>query len=148
RGDEGQAVLVPDLAVDLGRPNEDFTEWRFTIRDDATWEDGKLITPEEVAFGITRSLDTKTFGNGPGTEYSSGYFAGAEDYDGPYSSKGKKYAAVSVDGQDVVIKMSRPFPEMDHWGAFMAMGPAPVGKASDPPRYGQNPLSNGPYKVK
>ncbi len=33
--------LVPDLATDLGTPNEDFTEWTFTIRDDATWENGE-----------------------------------------------------------------------------------------------------------
>jgi peptide/nickel transport system substrate-binding protein len=41
----GEMVLVPDLATDLGTPNEDFTEWKFTIRDDATWEDGKPVTP-------------------------------------------------------------------------------------------------------
>ena len=25
-----QMVLVPDLATDLGTPNDDFTEWKFT----------------------------------------------------------------------------------------------------------------------
>jgi peptide/nickel transport system substrate-binding protein len=29
----------------------------------------------------------------------------------------------------------------------MAMGPAPLGKASQPPNYGTDPLSNGPYKI-
>ncbi len=43
--------------------------------------------------------------------------------------------------------MSTPFPDMDYWGAFMAMGPVPLGKASDPPDYGKNILSTGPYKV-
>lgn len=147
RGEDGRPILVPDLAVDLGQPNDDFTEWRFTIRTDATWEDGKLITPREVAFGIERSLDTKAFPLGPGAEYSTRYFEGARTYAGPYTDKGKKFGAVSVDDQDVVIKMSEPFPDMDHWGAFMAMGPAPEGKASDPPAYGRDPLSNGPYKV-
>ena len=47
----------------------------------------------------------------------------------------------------MTIKMAKPFPDMDYWGAFMAMGPAPLGKASDPPDYGRNPLSTGPYKV-
>jgi peptide/nickel transport system substrate-binding protein len=36
---------------------------------------------------------------------------------------------------------------MDYWGAFMAMGPVPLGKASNPPDYGKNILSTGPYKV-
>ena len=47
----------------------------------------------------------------------------------------------------MTIKMSMPFPDMDYWGAFMAMGPTPLGKVSDPPEYGRSPLSTGPYKV-
>ncbi|WP_210443363.1 ABC transporter substrate-binding protein [Nocardioides sp. SYSU D00065] len=150
RDENGQPVLVPDLATDLGTPNEDYTEWTFTIRDDATWEDGKPVTAEEVAFGICRSLDSEAFPSGPGTEYSKHYFAGAEEYEGPYTGKDpncEKWDGVTVDGQDITIKMSTPFPDMDYWGAFMAMGPAPLGNASKPPNYGQKPLANGPYKI-
>lgn len=147
RGEDGQPVLVPDLATDLGTPNKDFTEWTFTIRDDAKWEDGKPVTGEEVAWGIQRSLDSDTFPAGPGTEYSKAYFLDADKYNGPYTDKGKPYDAITFDGQDVTIKMSTPFPDMDYWGAFMAMGPAPLGNVSKPPNYGQKPLSTGPYKI-
>ena len=146
----GQMELVPDLATDLGTPNEDFTEWKFTIRDDATWETGDPITPEEVAFGICRSMDSKQFPSGPGTEYSQTYFFGAGEYEGPYTGKDPKcedWGGITVDGQDITIKMAKPFPDMDWWGSFMAMGPAPLGAASNPPDYGTAPLSNGPYKV-
>ena len=51
------------------------------------------------------------------------------------------------DANTVTINMSKSFPDMDYWGAFMAIGPAPLGKASNPPAYGQNIMSNGPYKV-
>ncbi len=149
-GAGGQQVLVPDLATDLGSHNDDFTEWTFTIREDATWEDGRRVTPEEVAFGICRSLDSEAFPSGPGTQYSKTYFAGAADYDGPYTGQDPgcdDYDAISVDGSDVTIAMSRPFPDMDHWGAVMAMGPAPLGDEADPPAYGRRPLANGPYKV-
>ncbi len=54
----GEMSLVPDLATDLGRANDDFTEWTFTIRDDVKWETGAPITAEEVAWGIQRSLDS------------------------------------------------------------------------------------------
>ena len=147
RGEDGEPILVPDLATDLGTANEDYTEWTFTIRDDATWEDGKPVTAEEVAWGIQRSLDAETFPAGPGAEYSKGYFDGGQDYAGPYTDKDKPYDAITFDGQDVTIKMAKPFPDMDYWGAFMAMGPAPLGKASQPPNYGTDPLSNGPYKI-
>jgi peptide/nickel transport system substrate-binding protein len=143
----GQMVLVPDLATDLGTPNDDYTEWTFTIRDDAKWEDGKPVTPEEIAWGIQRSMDSETFPAGPGTEYSQTYFWQAGKYNGPYTDKGKKWDGVTVDGQDITIKMAKTFPDMDYWGAFMAMGPVPLGKASDPPDYGKNILSTGPYKV-
>lgn len=143
----GEMTLVPDLATDLGTPNADFTEWTFTIRDDAKWEDGSTITPEEIAWGITRSMDSDTFAAGPGTEYSQTYFLDAGKYKGPYTDKGKKWDGVSVSGQDITIKMAKPFTDMDYWGAFMAMGPIPLGKASQPPDYGQHILSNGPYKV-
>jgi peptide/nickel transport system substrate-binding protein len=147
RDEAGQPVLVPDLATDLGTPNEDYTEWTFTIRDDAKWEDGKPVTAEEVAWGITRSMDSDTFPAGPGTEYSQTYFLDAGKYKGPYTDKGTKWDGVSVNGQDITIKMAKPFPDMDYWGAFMAMGPAPLGNASKPPNYGQQPLSTGPYKI-
>jgi peptide/nickel transport system substrate-binding protein len=145
----GEMVLVPDLATDLGTPNADFTEWTFTIRKDAKWEDGSVITPEEVAWGITRSMDSTTFPGGPGTEYSQTYFKGAGTYKGPYTDKGKKWDGISFDDAagTVTIKMAKPFPDMDYWGAFMAMGPAPLGDASKPPNYGQNIMANGPYKV-
>ena len=149
-GQAGQSVLVPDLATDLGRHNADYTEWTFTIRDDARWEDGRPVTPEEVAFGICRSLDTEAFPAGPGTEYSDSYFAGADDYEGPYTGDDPEcedWSGISVDGQDVTISMSQPFPDMDYWGASMAMGPAPLGEAADPPDYGRRPISTGPYRV-
>lgn len=150
RNPDGTITLVPDLATDLGTHNSDFTEWKFTIRDGVKWEDGSPVTAEEVAWGMCRSMDSDTFPAGPGTEYSQTYFYGAGKYKGPYTEKDpncSKWGATTVSGNDITIKMAKPFPDMDYWGAFMAMGPAPLGKASAPPDYGKNIMSNGPYKV-
>lgn len=145
----GAMVLVPDLATDLGQPNEDLTEWTFTLRDGITWENGQPITAEEVAFGITRSMDSQTFPGGAGTQYSQTYFLGAGDYEGPYTDPDTDWDGVEFDNEakTVTIKMAKPFGDMDYWGAFMTMGPVPLGKVSDPPDYGLHPLANGPYKV-
>ncbi len=144
----GKMLLVPDLAVDLGTPNKDFTEWTFQLRDDATWETGDPVTAEEVAFGITRTLDAEAL-PGPGTSYSTPYFEGGTEYGGPYSDPNTEYDGITWDNDanTVTITMSQPFPDMDYWGSFMAVGPAPLGNAAAPPDYGRRPLSTGPYKI-
>lgn len=150
RNDDGSITLVPDLATDLGSHNADYTEWSFTIRDGAKWENGDPVTADQVAWGLCRSMDSEQFPSGPGTEYSQTYFYGAGKYKGPYTGKDPKcqdWGGVTVDGSKITIKMAKSFPDMDYWGAFMAMGPSPLGKESAPPDYGQNIMSNGPYKV-
>ena len=145
--DTGQYVLVPDLATDLGTPNEDFTEWRFTLKDGIKWENGEPVTADEVAYGIKRSFDEENFPTGPGTAYSNPYFLGGKDYTGPYTG-GEDFPAVTVEGNDIILKMAKPFAEMDYYGIFPAMGPVPVDAAlSTPPDYGLHPLSTGPYKI-
>ena len=121
----GQYVLVPDLATDLGTPNDDFTEWRFTLKDGIKWENGDPVTADEVAFGIKRSFDEETFPTGPGTAYSNPYFLGGTDYTGPYTG-GADFPAVTVEGNDIVLKMAKPFSEMDYYGIFPAIGPVPL----------------------
>ena len=140
-------VLVPDLATDLGHHNADYTEWTFTIRHGARWEDGSPVTARQVAFGISRSMDSDAFPGGPGTEYSLTYFKGADDYKGPYSDPGATWDGVTVAGDKITLHMSKPFADMPYWGAFPAMGAVPLGKASNPPDYGRHPMSDGPYKV-
>ena len=136
-------VLVPDLATDLGQPNDDFTEWTFTLREGVKWENGEEVTPEEVRYGILRSFDRATFPDG--AAYSNDYFLDGDKYKGPYKS-GTKYAGVVVNGQDITIKMNKPFPDMPYWGAFPAMGPIPEDKkVNDAAKYRLHPWSTGPY---
>ncbi|GAA0983374.1 Oligopeptide-binding protein OppA [Nocardioides aquaticus] len=142
--ESGQQVLVPDLATDLGTSNEDFTEWTFTIRDDVTYENGDPITPEDIKFGMLRSMDRAAFPEGPA--FSNDYFEGGAEYEGPYTGGSTDFDAIQVDGQDITIQMATPFPDMPYWGTFPAMGPIPEGPESNPAKYAQRPLASGPYK--
>lgn len=142
--ESGEMELVPDLATNLGEPNEDFTEWKFTLRDGLKWETGEPITAEEVKHGIERSFDSETFTSGPGQVYSVEFIDCGEGYMGP--EKSGDCAGITTDGNTITIKMSKPFPDMDFWGAFMAMGPIPL-ENSEFPAYGRDPLANGPYVI-
>ncbi len=140
--EDGQMILVPDIATDLGTPNDDFTEWTYTIRPGVKYENGQEVTADDIAFGIKRSFDRATFPEG--AAYSNDYFLDGDKYEGPYTG-GDKYDGVVVDGDTLTIKMSKPFPDMPYWGAFPAMGPIPEGKASDPAKYALHPWATGPY---
>ena len=137
-------VLVPDLATDLGRPNDDFTEWTFTLKEGITYEDGTPVEPEDFIFSAARSMDREAFPEGPA--FSNDYLQGGDTYQGPYTGNGLKgFDAVTVDGMDVTYKMRTPFPDMNYWGSFAAMGPIPEGPESDPEKYRLHPLATGPY---
>jgi peptide/nickel transport system substrate-binding protein len=143
-----QMILVPDLATDLGRSNDSFTKWTFTIRPGVKWEDGSPVTAKQVAWGMTRCMDAATFPTGPCQYYSNVYFKGGSSYKGPYTDPGAKYKGIQVKGNNITIHMAKPFPDMPYWGTFPANGPIPLGKAADPKTYKNHPLSTGPYMIK
>jgi len=138
-------VLIPDLATDLGTPNDDFTEWTFTLRDGIKYENGKPVTAKDIGFAIDRSFDRATFPEG--ANYSNAYFKNGETYKGPYKGSGT-CGCYTITGNTIKIEMAKPFPDMPYWGAFPAMSPIPPGAASDPSKYKLHPLATGPYMFK
>jgi peptide/nickel transport system substrate-binding protein len=141
-------VLVPDLATDLGTHNDNYTQWKFTIRPGVKWENGQTVTAKEVAWGMQRCMDAATFPTGACQYYANGYYKGGTSYKGPYTAPKQKFTAIKVSGNTITIDMDKPFPDMPYWGTFPANGPIPLGKASDPSTYKKHPLSTGPYMFK
>ena len=139
---DGEMVLIPDMATDLGRPNEDNTEWTFTLRDGLKYEDGADVKAEDVAYAIKRSFAIEELPDGP--TYQTTFFLDGDKYKGPFQDKGE-YAGVVVDGNDITIKMRRPFTDMDYYASFPAFTAIPEAK-DDPATYGKHPLATGPYK--
>ena len=134
-------VLAPDMATDLGRPNEDNTEWTFTLRDGLKYEDGSEVKAEDVAYAISRSFAIEELPDGP--TYQLTFFEDGDTYKGPYKDKAP-YKGVVVDGNDITIKMSQPFPEMDYYASFPAFTGIPQAKDTKE-EYGNHPLATGPY---
>jgi peptide/nickel transport system substrate-binding protein len=109
-----QSALVPDLATDVGTPNGDYTQWSFTLRDDAQWADGAPIVCEDVRYGVSRQFARDTLVGGLGLavellDIPTGP-DGASVYAGPYSDAGEEQfnRAVACDGQQIVFSLSEP----------------------------------------
>lgn len=140
-----------DLATDTGTPNADSTEWQFTLKDGVTWQDGKPITCEDLAYGMSRSFATDIITGGP--NYILGLLDvplgsdGLPEYKGPYS--GTKQAdfdkAVTCDGNTITYRFNKPFADFPLAIASL--------RSFDPYREDQDKgdksnftvFSNGPY---
>jgi peptide/nickel transport system substrate-binding protein len=134
-------VLAPDMATDLGTPNEDNTEWTFTLKEGLKYEDGTDVKAEDVAYAVSRSFAIEELPDGP--TYQLQFFLDGDTYKGPYKDK-SPYKGVEVNGNDITIKMSRPFPEMDYYASFPVFTGIPQAKDTKE-EYGNHPLATGPY---
>ena len=134
--------LIPDMATDLGRPSQDNKSWTFTLRDGLKYEDGTPVKAEDVAYAVKRSFAIEELPDGP--TYQTTFFLDGDKYKGPFKDKGQ-YKGVVVKGNDITIKMRRPFTDMDYYASFPAFTAIPEAK-DNPETYGQHPMATGPYK--
>jgi peptide/nickel transport system substrate-binding protein len=140
--DTNDMQLVPDMATDLGRPSQDNKSWTFTLRDGLKYEDGTPVKAEDVAYAVKRSFAIAELPDGP--TYNTTFFLDGDKYKGPFKDKGQ-YKGVVVKGNDITIKMRRPFTDMDYYASFPAFTAIPQAK-DNPQTYGKKPLATGPYK--
>ncbi|MDN5855729.1 MAG: ABC transporter substrate-binding protein, partial [Actinomycetia bacterium] len=138
-----QMELVPDMAVGLGQPNKDFTEWTFELRDGLKYEDGSDVKAEDVAYAVMRSFAIEELPDGP--TYNTQFFLDGDKYKGPYQD-GTDYKGVEVDGNKITIKMRKPFGDLPYYVSFPQFTAIPQAKDKNPQQYGNHPMATGPYK--
>ena len=117
-------VLIPDLATDLGTPNDDFTTWTFTLRAGIKYENGKPVTAEDIAFGIERSFDRTTFPDG--ADLQQRVLPGRRHLQGPLQVDGETTTASRSAADTITIKMAQPFPDMPYWACVPGHRPDPA----------------------
>lgn len=156
-----QSELVPDLATDTGTPNEDSTEWTFTIKDGAMFgpalggEEIEGVTGEEIVcddikYGIERVYIPSVGGGYPyfydPLEGSQEFAAGdADEVTGIECPDG-------ADGKTIVFHLTEPAGDWPYRLAMPAATPVPrehaeqfdSKKDSD---YDNNVVFSGPYFV-
>lgn len=135
--------MVPDLATDLGTPNEDNTEWTFTLKDDIFFQDGSEITSEDVRFGVERSLDPDI---AVGSPYAKILLDGADDYEGVYKD-GHLDSIETPDDKTIIFHLNQPFADFGSAVAQPVYTPFPADGDVTTTSIDKQPISSGPYVV-
>jgi peptide/nickel transport system substrate-binding protein len=146
-------ALAPDLATDTGRSAAGGRVWSFTLRKDATWQDGKPVTCADVKYGISRTYATTQITGG--LTYALDFLDvpqgadGSSVYTGPYAKAGKAAfdQAVTCSGQTIRFKLARAVTDFNQVVALSAF--APVRSDNDHGvRSATEVFSDGPYMLK
>lgn len=154
-GAEG-VTLVPDMATDTGTPNEDATQWAFTLRDGVSFEDGTPVTCADIKYGVSRTFATDVITDGPGYALTMLDIPTNEDgtsvYKGPYVTEGNDVAAFdqaitcSEDGKTITFNLNQPVGDFNYAVTLTAFSPVPQAKDTGE-KYDDAVVSTGPYKI-
>ncbi len=148
--------LVGDLATDIGTETDGGRTWTFTLGDSAKWQDGKLVTCEDVRYGISRNFAREQITGGP--PYAATLLdipmvknaAGetVSGYAGPYTGVGQDLydKAVSCAGQVITFRLRAPVHDFAQTVSLASF--APYRKDQDKGAAGNfSVFSNGPYML-
>ncbi|HEV2254272.1 MAG TPA: ABC transporter substrate-binding protein [Streptosporangiaceae bacterium] len=138
--------LVPVLATDMGTVSSDGLTWTFHIQSGVKFEDGTVVTAQDVKYGIERTYDRSVAANGP-TYYQA--LLTDPKYPGPYKDKSPAglTAIDTPNATTLVMHLQAPFPDLPDVLAFPSSAPVPQAKDTGS-NYQLHPVSTGPYMFK
>ena len=125
--------LTPDLASTTGHSNDGGRTWQFSVVSSARWQDDRLVTCEDIRYGVSRTFDPQVLAHGSaGARYavqlldipSQGTGASTRSsYQGPYVGTGQVLfdKAVSCAGQQLTFRLKvarQDFPQIVSLPAF------------------------------
>ncbi len=142
----GKDELVPDLAADLGTTKDGGKTWVYRLRDGIQYEDGALVTCEDIKYGVGRSYEDATLDGGP--TYAQDLLINNNGYKGPYTTPTKDLESVvcAKDGSTITFKLANKVPYFSYVTTYGAFSPIQAEKDTKQ-NYDNRPVSTGPYKI-
>lgn len=153
-----QSELVPDLATDTGTPNDDATEWTFTLKDGVRWgpalggEDIPGVTGEEITSADLEYAIERIFMDSVGAQYPFYYdmIEGAGAF-----ARGQAESIEGIETPDdntIVFRLTEPAGDWPYRMAMPATIPVPEQYASrfDKKKnsaYDEHVVFSGPYYI-
>jgi peptide/nickel transport system substrate-binding protein len=153
-----QSTVTPDLAESLGEPNEDNTEWTYTIKDGVTFGPaiggkdipgvtGEQITSADIKYGVER-LFLPSVGAGYSTYYED--IEGVKEFQ---AGKADEITGIETpDDKTIIFHLTQPLGDWDFRMAMPAVTAvpekvaAPFDKTKDSD-YDSSVVASGPYYV-
>jgi peptide/nickel transport system substrate-binding protein len=140
--------IVPDLATDTGRPSENNTVWKFTLKPNVKWEGGEPVLCSQIKYGIERFYSSVMDG---GVPYVRDYLVdNSAPYQGPWvgdNNGGKGLESIQcTDEHNIVFHLSKSVGDFGYTVALSTFAPVPTEKDTHLD-YEKHPYSNGPYKL-
>ncbi|RSS84211.1 ABC transporter substrate-binding protein [Streptomyces sp. WAC06614] len=144
----GSVELVPDLAAGKAEISDGGKVYKYTLKDNVTWEDGSPITAQDIKYGIERTWAQDVIAGGP--VYLQQTLDPDKTYPGPYKDTAPDklglQAIETPDAKTIIFKLPKPNGDFEQMLAMPAASPVKADKDTAA-KYGLKPFSSGPYKI-
>ncbi|QHC64154.1 hypothetical protein GSU69_16660 [Rathayibacter festucae] len=107
--------------------DDSLTSWVFTLRDDASWQDGTDVTAEDVVFTYETAMSDPASNLG-------GYLSAVE-------------SVVATGEDEVTFTLNTPFAPFDRQVTLVPIIPKAVYEAEGAAAFAKAPVGSGPYSV-
>jgi peptide/nickel transport system substrate-binding protein len=149
---KGSQTLVGDLATGPGQHNAANTQWTYTLNSGATFSNGDPVTPEDIAYAISRSGGWgKVLTGGP--TYFSAYVANTNSKAGTLETSPSEAASTIASGitytsNTITFNLNQPVSDFDD--VMTLPGTAPFDIQAGPDAglaYANHVISSGAYEI-
>ena len=145
--------LVPDLATAPGAVSDNGLTWTYHIQPNVKFENGTIVTSEDIKYAVERSFATSTFSDGP-SYFSSLLAPQTPAYTGPYTDKTPGHmglkAVTTPNPTTIVFHLAAPFVDFNYVAGLPQTAPVlpsvDLNSKTGGSNYQLHPMSTGPYK--
>ncbi|MDH6579845.1 ABC transporter substrate-binding protein [Kitasatospora sp. MAP5-34] len=139
--------LVPDLATAQPVVSADGKTYTFKLKSGLKFEDGSAITSKDIKYGIERIFAQNVVSGGP--TYLINELDQGQNYKGPYTDPAPDKLGLKTvttpDDSTIVFSLAKPDSSFPYLLAMGSSAPVPQ-KLDTGSKYGDHPVSSGPYK--